>query len=118
MHQDANEYIQRYDSCQRFKPILALPANELHSQTSPWLFMQWRINLVERISPTTKDRHMMIVATDYFIKWLKAEPMPTTTQTDIKRFIWKNIICRFGIPYSIITDNCPQFVSKDLIKFF
>ncbi|KAM1857184.1 hypothetical protein ACFX14_007319 [Malus domestica] len=37
---------------------------------------------------------MMIVATDYFTKWFEDEPMTTTTQTDIDRFIWKNIIYR------------------------
>ncbi|XP_068321467.1 uncharacterized protein [Pyrus communis] len=44
--------------------------------------------------------------------------MTTTTQTDIERFIWKNIICRFGIPHSIVTNNGPPFVGKDLAKFF
>ncbi|KAM1172995.1 hypothetical protein ACFX2G_023515 [Malus domestica] len=44
--------------------------------------------------------------------------MITTTQTDIECFIWRNIIYRFGILQSIITDNGPQFVVKDLAKFF
>ncbi|KAM0981393.1 hypothetical protein ACFX2A_014730 [Malus domestica] len=44
--------------------------------------------------------------------------MTTTTQTDIERFIWRNIIYRFGIPQSIVTDNGRQFVGKDLTKFF
>ncbi|KAM1972914.1 hypothetical protein ACFX16_019682 [Malus domestica] len=61
---------------------------------------------------------MMIVATDYFTKWIEAKPMTTMTQTDIERFIWRSIICRFGIPQSIITDNGPQFMGKDLVKFF
>ncbi|XP_070667479.1 uncharacterized protein [Malus domestica] len=40
------------------------------------------------------------------------------TQTGIERFIWMNIICRFGIPQSIVIDNTSQFVGKDLVKFF
>ena len=61
---------------------------------------------------------MMIVATDYFIKWVEVKPITTTTQTDIERFIWRNIICRFGIPQSIVTNNDQQFVGKDLVKLF
>ncbi|KAM1751203.1 hypothetical protein ACFX11_009350 [Malus domestica] len=55
---------------------------------------------------------MMIVATDYFTKWVEAEPITTTTQTDIKSFIWRNIICRFDILQSIITDNGSQYGIK------
>ncbi|KAM2258494.1 hypothetical protein ACFX1S_003574 [Malus domestica] len=61
---------------------------------------------------------MTIVTTDYFTKWVEAEPMTTMAQTDIERFIWRNIICRFGIPQSIVKDNVQQFVGKDLAKFF
>ncbi|KAM1052635.1 hypothetical protein ACFX2C_000209 [Malus domestica] len=68
--------------------------------------------------PATGDKGMIIVATDYFIKWIKAEPITTATQTDIEHFIWKNIICRFGIPHSIVTDDGPQFMGKDLVKVF
>ncbi|KAM1216367.1 hypothetical protein ACFX2J_012661 [Malus domestica] len=107
MHQDAKELVQKCDRCQRYKPVPALPASELHPQTSPWPFMQWAIDLVGPMPPATGGRCMMIVATDYFTKWVEAEPMTTTTQTDIKRFIWRNIICRFGIPQSIVTDNGP-----------
>ncbi|KAM1579514.1 hypothetical protein ACFX1Z_040946 [Malus domestica] len=66
----------------------------------------------------TGGKGMMIVTTDYFGKWVEAEPMTTTTQADIERFIWRNIICRFGILQSFITYNGPQFVGKVLAKFF
>ncbi|KAM1980517.1 hypothetical protein ACFX15_037118 [Malus domestica] len=39
-------------------------------------------------------------------------------QMDTERFIWRNIICRFGIPQSIVTHNGPQFIGRDLEKFF
>ncbi|KAM2975726.1 hypothetical protein FF1_001854 [Malus domestica] len=60
---------------------------------------------------------MMIVATNYFTKWVEVEPKTTTTQTDIKHFIWRNIIYRFGIPQSIVTDNGSQFMGKDMAIF-
>ncbi|CAL8119223.1 unnamed protein product [Prunus armeniaca] len=50
---------------------------------------------------------MMIVATDYFTKWIEAETLSSTKEADVERFIWKNIICRFGCPQSIVTDNAP-----------
>ena len=34
-----------------------------------------------------------------------------------KRFVWKNIVCRFGIPQAIIVDNGPQFDSSAFKDF-
>ncbi|KAM1584557.1 hypothetical protein ACFX1Z_037523 [Malus domestica] len=102
MHQDAKELVQKCDSYQRYKLVQALPA-----QTRSWPFMQWAIDLVKPMPPATTGRGMMIVATNYFTKLVKVEPMTTTTQMDIECFIWRNIICRFGIPQSIITNNDP-----------
>lgn len=82
--------------------------------TSPWPFAQWGLNL---IGPTPKGKGQTthaIVAVDYFTKWAKAEPLATITATKVQSFVWKNIICRFGIPHTIITDNGKQF---DCTKF-
>ena len=47
----------------------------------------------------------MLVAIDYFIKWVEVEALSTITEAKIQNFIWKNIICRFGIPRTIISGN-------------
>nr|CAN78424.1 hypothetical protein VITISV_037781 [Vitis vinifera] len=36
---------------------------------------------------------------------------------DVTKFVWKNIICRFGIPQTIIADNGPQFDSITFRNF-
>ena len=51
------------------------------------------------------NKEMMIVAADYFTKWIEAEALSSTKEADVERFIWKNIIYRFGCPQSIVTDN-------------
>ena len=51
----------------------------------------------------------MIDAIDYFIKWVEAEPVMMITEAKITSFVWKNIICRFGVPRVIISDNRKQF---------
>nr|GEW68148.1 reverse transcriptase domain-containing protein [Tanacetum cinerariifolium] len=51
----------------------------------------------------------LIVAMDYFTKWIKAKAMATITGGQVKKFIWDNIVCRFGIPGEIISDNGKQF---------
>ena len=52
------------------------------------------------------------MATDDFSKWIEAKAFASIKDKDVSWFIWKNIVCRFGIPQSIISDNGPQFDSR------
>nr|KYP37637.1 Pol polyprotein [Cajanus cajan] len=54
----------------------------------------------------------LIVAVDYFTKWIEAEPLATINATNIQKFVWKNIITRFGLPHAFISDNGLQFTDK------
>ena len=58
------------------------------------------------------NRKYLLVGTDYFTKWVKAEPLANIRDVDTKRFIWKNIVTRFGVPRVLISDNGLQFDSK------
>ena len=51
----------------------------------------------------------LIVGIDYFTKWVEVEPSATITEKNFQSFIWKSIICRFGIPRVFISDNGIQF---------
>nr|GEU58194.1 protein NYNRIN-like [Tanacetum cinerariifolium] len=51
----------------------------------------------------------LIVELDYFTKWIEAKPVATITGAHIKKFVWDNIVCRFGLPGEIISDNEKQF---------
>ncbi|XP_063942623.1 uncharacterized protein LOC108203423 [Daucus carota subsp. sativus] len=57
-----------------------------------------------------------VVAVDYFTKWAEAAPLATITAKKITSFVFNSIVCRFGIPYKLISDNGKQFDSKELKK--
>ena len=59
----------------------------------------------------------MVVAVDYFTKWIKAEPLALVKAANIEKFVWKSIICRYGLPKAIIADNGPQFNCKSFKDF-
>jgi len=56
-----------------------------------------------------KQLTFLIIAIDYFIKWVEAELITTITEAKITSFVWKNIICRFIVLRVIISDNGKQF---------
>ncbi|GJY17966.1 reverse transcriptase domain-containing protein [Tanacetum coccineum] len=51
----------------------------------------------------------LILAIDYFTKWVEAKPVATITGNQVKKFVWENIVCRFRLPGEIISDNGKQF---------
>ena len=53
----------------------------------------------------------LLVAIDYFTKWVEVEPLVVIIEDKIQTFIWKNIVCWFGIPRTIISENGRQFDS-------
>ena len=68
--------------------------------------------------PLGKKQHkFLIVAIDYFTKWVEVEPVTTITEAKVISFIWKNIICRFGVLHVIISDNGKQFDNPKFRKF-
>src|ERR1044072_4775588 len=54
----------------------------------------------------------LVVAIDYFTKWIEAEALASITSARIQKFFYRNIISRFGIPHSVVTDNGTQFTDR------
>ncbi|XP_070029095.1 uncharacterized protein [Nicotiana sylvestris] len=85
--------------------IHALPL-ELHPMSAPWLFVAWGMDVIGPIEPKASNVHRFIlVAIDYFTKWVEAVTLKVVTKKEVVDFVHANIICRFGIPKTIITDN-------------
>ena len=64
-----------------------------------------------------RQMKFLLVAIDYFTKWVEVEALATIIETKVQNFVWKNIICRFGIPRTIISDNGRQFYSQAFRSF-
>ena len=56
-----------------------------------------------------KQLKFLIIAVDYFTKWVEVEPITMITEAKITNFVWKNIICKFRVPLVIISDIGKQF---------
>ena len=63
------------------------------------------------------NKKYLLVGTDYFTKWVEAEPLANIRDVNAKRFIWKSIVTRFGVPHVFISDNGLQLYSKMFRKY-
>uniref|UniRef100_A0A2N9FCE9 Uncharacterized protein n=1 Tax=Fagus sylvatica TaxID=28930 RepID=A0A2N9FCE9_FAGSY len=114
MQSDVVRYVRKCDKCQRFAPKIHQPARELNPLSSPWPFAQWGLDIVGPLPRAPGNKKFLIVATDYFTKWIEAEPLSHIREVDTKRFLWKSIITRFGIPWAVISDNGTSIPRQDI----
>ncbi|GKD20516.1 reverse transcriptase domain-containing protein [Tanacetum coccineum] len=109
MHKDARALIKACQECQVHKPVPRNPQEKLNPITSPWPFYKWGIDIAGPFPEGPGKVKFLIVAMDYFTKWIEAKPVATITGSQVKKFVWENIVCRFGLPGEIISDNGKQF---------
>ena len=56
-----------------------------------------------------KQLKFLVVGIDYFTNWVEVEALTTITKKNVRSFVWENIICRYGIPRVLVSDNGKQF---------
>ena len=61
------------------------------------------------LTPKEGGVQFAVIAVDYFTKWAEVEAMVNITTKCIKWFLWKNVVCHYGIPYAFATDNRKKF---------
>ena len=117
MQKEAQEYVKKCDQCQRYAPNIHQPGGVLNPLSSPWPFAQWGLDIVGPFPKAIGNKKYLLVGTDYFTKWVEAEPLANIRDVDVKKFVWKNIVTRFGIPRALVSDNGLQFDSKAFRKY-
>ncbi|GJT60844.1 reverse transcriptase domain-containing protein [Tanacetum coccineum] len=109
MHADAKKLIREHTSCQVHRLVPRNLHQNLTLITFPWLFYKWGIDIAGPFPEGPGKVKFLIVAMDYFTKWIVEKPVATITGAQIKKFIWDNIVCRFGLPGEITSENRKQF---------
>ena len=117
MQKDVAEYVWKYEQCQRHAPLIHQPTGQLNLVSSAWPFAQWGLDILGPFPQATGNRRFVLVAIDYFTKWVETEALANIRDVDVKKFVWKNIITRFGVPNSLISDNGLQFDIKAFREF-
>ena len=112
MERHSIRFVRKCHECQIHGDLIHSPPSELHAMSAPWPFVAWGIDVIGPIEPKASNGHRFIlVAIDYFTKWVKAVTFKSVTRKVVVDFIHFNIICRFGIPKVIITDNAENLNS-------
>ena len=72
MEADCQKLVKKYHNCQAYEDVSHLPSMQLQGMTSPWPFAVWGIEIIEEIILKASNGHRyIIVAIDYFSKWVE-----------------------------------------------
>jgi hypothetical protein len=79
-------------------------------------FMKWGLNFMGPIKATTNTigNQYIIVATKYMTKWVEARALRDYIAKNTIKFIYENIITRFGCPTHFINDQGRHFINKTI----
>uniref|UniRef100_A0A2N9ID84 Integrase catalytic domain-containing protein n=1 Tax=Fagus sylvatica TaxID=28930 RepID=A0A2N9ID84_FAGSY len=114
MKKDAADFVKTCHTCQVQANLIHTHPTSLQNMATPWPFHTWGLDLIGPINPASGGCIWILVATEYFTKWVEAIPLRKATGAAVANFIREHIITRFGIPYKLITDNGTPFINKDV----
>ena len=113
MENDCCVHVRKCHKCQTFTDNVNAPPVPLNVLAAPWPFSMWGIDVIGAIKPKASNGHCFIlVSIDYFTKWVKIASYASVTMNVVIKFIKKEIICRYGLPRKIITDNATNLNNK------
>src|SRR6185436_5637918 len=108
--EDVKYYIELCDVCQRTgkpnKDQTVIPIKV----TGP--FDQIGIDFVGPLKASSKGNKYIIVTTDYLTKWPEAKLVTNATAKEVANSLYEEIICRHGVPSSIISDRGKAFLGR------
>ncbi|RVW51350.1 hypothetical protein CK203_075438 [Vitis vinifera] len=107
--------LAQVSECQIHGDLIHVPPSELHALTSPWPFSVWGIDIIGKISPKSSSGHeFILVAIDYFTKWVEAASYARLTSSGVASFIRSHIICRYGVPHEPQTNGAVEAANKNI----
>ena len=104
------DYVKSCHDCQTHANLNNVSPSELYSMTSPWPFSVCGIDVIRRISSKALNGHdYILVAIDYFTKWVDTAFYSILKAKHVAQFLENNIVCQFGVPQEIISNNGSHF---------
>jgi transposase InsO family protein len=113
---DATRIVRTCQGCQFYSRQTHLPAQALQTIPITWSFAVWGLDLVGPLQKAPGGFTHLLVAIDKFSKWIEVRPLNNIRSGQAVAF-FNNIIHRFGVPNSIITDNGTQFIGRKFLDF-
>jgi transposase InsO family protein len=98
------------EACQFHAKKIHQPVQELQTIPLTWPFVVWGLDILGPFPRAQGGYHYLYIIIDKFTKLVEVDPVCTILARSAVKFI-RGLVCRFGVPNRIITDNGSQFTS-------
>ncbi len=112
MRKDIQNHVKDCISCAKYKApskLIKAEMQRLPTVTHPWDGIC--SDIMGPMNKTVRGNTYIITFTDYFTRWSEAFPLPETTAETITKIFVENIICRYGCPRFLVTDQGSNYMS-------
>ena len=108
LHRDVQHWCKTCKVCQKtgVRRLTYEPQTPIQS-FGP--FDKWGIDAIGPLPRTQSGKEYIIMGVDYMTRWAEAVPTSRITASEVGKFIFEFICCRFGAPLEIISDRGPGF---------
>ena len=59
---------------------------------APWPFAQWGLDILGPFQLAKAQKKFLIIACEYFTKWVEVKAVAIITQKSVEKFLWENVI--------------------------
>lgn len=115
---DITTFFKKCDKCQRHVNLLHVPSKLLYYVTMPWPSYHRGVDIVWPFPMSPGQLKFLIVGVNYLTKWIEVEVVSKIMGGRFHYFYWKKIVCKFGLPKIIFSDNEIQFSSTTMINCY
>ena len=111
VRQDVNSWVQRCDICAASKPPSRTPRAPLGDMRVGAPMDRLATDILGPFPLTERGNRYILVVTDYFTNWVEIFPVPDQTAVTCAEKILHEVICRFGCPIDLHSDQGSNYES-------
>uniref|UniRef100_A0A2N9HYI3 Integrase catalytic domain-containing protein n=1 Tax=Fagus sylvatica TaxID=28930 RepID=A0A2N9HYI3_FAGSY len=112
MKKDTADFVKSCHTCQLQANLIHTHPTSLQNMATPWPFHTWGLDLIGPINPASGGYIWILVATEYFSKWVEAIPLRKATgaavQTSSASILSREVLEHYRIKHRRSTPYYPQ----------
>ena len=117
VHEDVKLWVAQCDICQSTKPSTKKSKAPLGRMTAGAPLDRLCTDILGPLPTTPRGNKFVLVVTDSFTKWTEVFAVPDETAETCARVILNEVICRFGCPLAIHSDQGRSYESNIFKEF-
>jgi hypothetical protein len=83
---DVADLVQKCEGCQKCARDKKQPSSLTQLIQPTWPLQRWGLDLLGPLPPAQGNLRYVVVAVEYFSKWIEAKPLATITSVTIQKF--------------------------------